>query len=155
THITSWMTFLAGLPCTVVIRFAWEMNGSFSKYSPLYAGQAGSNCLSAAQYISVWQYMHVKAAAATNIKWLWCTNSSDTPSVGGIPLENFYPGSSYVDYVGYDSYNSLNGHWMTPLETLSGKTFSGQADTYARVTAINSGSEVWVGETGCVDAGDP
>jgi hypothetical protein len=155
THINSWITYLQGLGVPIVIRFGHEMNGNWSKWSPAYTGTAGSNCTDPAQFIAAWQYMVNKALAAnaTNIKWFFCANSTD---VGGYTLEQFYPGDSYVDKVGYDIYNNLNGStFMTPAQTFVGKTNNAQANTYDRVTALNATAPVWIGETGCVGDGDP
>lgn len=160
-HINDWITKLAALkkadgvtPQQAVIRFGHEMNGNWQPWWPGYSGgSASSNCTSAAQFVQVWQYMVGKAVAAgaTNIKWFWCPNVVD---VGGIAMEDFYPGSGYVDFVGYDSYNSLDGAWKSAAETLKGKTPS-QGYAYDRVVALHATANVWVGETGCVDADDP
>jgi len=124
--------------------------------------QWSNTTLNAAQYVSAFQYMVTKARAkatslgvTNNVKWFWCTNQNDTGTNGGIPLEQFYPGTTWVDYVGYDSYNTLNGSYMTPLQTLQGHTNSTQADTYTRVTALHPTAPVWIGEFGCVDLNDP
>lgn len=124
--------------------------------------QWSKTTLNAAQYIAAYRYtvdaVRARAAATgrpNNVKWFWCANQADTGTNGGVPLEQFYPGNSYADYVGYDSYNTLNGGYMTPLQTLQGHTNNAQADAYARVTALHPTAPVWVGETGCVDLGDP
>lgn len=154
--LTTWFTYLAALPNKVVIRWAWEMNGSWMQYSPVYTGQASSNCTSVEQYIEVWRYVVSlqRKTGGTNIRWFFCANQADS---SGCPrLESFYPGSDYVDIVGYDSYNSLNGIWMSPLRTLAGyPNMTGQRTAYARVSKLHPTAEIWVGELGCVEPGDP
>lgn len=114
-----------------------------------------------AQFISAWQYMvNTVAARATatsktnNVKWYFCANSNDSPSTAP-PMESFYPGDSYVDYVGFDNYNGLNGTYMTPLQTLQGFTNGSQANTYDRMIALGTAAQpVWIGEMNCVDVND-
>lgn len=157
--LDEWFNYFGSLPGPVVIRWGWEMNGSFMQYNPLYSQTAtdSSHVTSPAQYVDVWRYVvnRQRSLGATNIRWYWCANQNDAPGTAANALELFWPGAAYVDIVGYDSYNSLNGRWMTPEETLAGVTNGTQARTYDRVTALHPTAEVWVGETGCVDANDP
>lgn len=154
--IDEWLDYLATLDTEIVIRWAWEFNGTFTRSHPAYVGTDKAVCADAAQWIAGWRYLVNRVRARTDlaqkVRFFWCANGND---VGAIPLEDFWPGADYVDIVGYDSYNSLNGVYMTPEQTLRGKTNSAQADCYDRVTALHPTAEVWVGETGCVDPGDP
>ena len=154
--LSEWFAFLRGLPCQVVIRWAWEMNGNFMPYSPVYAGGDGasSHCLSPAQYIAVWRYVVAlqRRVATKNVRWFFCANATDT---GGIPLESFFPGVDNVQIVGYDSYNTLNAHFMTASQTLAGYANAKQGNAYDRVCKLHPTAEVWIGETGCIDINDP
>lgn len=76
----------------------------------------------AAQFRQAWQYMVSKVATrasstgkTNNVKWYFCANQNDAPG-DSVPMESFYPGDSYVDIVGYDSYNTLNGKYLTQAE---------------------------------------
>jgi hypothetical protein len=154
--LDEWITYFASLPCRVYIRFGHEMNGSWSHYSPLYTGSDSSNCTDGAQFAQVWQYVYNRAKvtnAATNIYFVFCPNANDSPSQTGNAMEDFYPGSSYVDVIGYDAYNALSGSYLSADDTLLGNT--GQAGGYARVTALHATAPVWLCETGCVDLSDP
>lgn len=155
--IDEWLNYFASMPGPVVIRWAWEMNGSFMQYSPLYSHAAidSSHCLSPEQYIEVWRYVRNRQSGnVKNIRWCFCPNQNDAPGVATNALERFWPGESYVDIVGYDSYNGLNGVWMSPEQTLAGYTNSSQLNTYDRVTVLHPTASVWVCETGCVDSDD-
>ena len=158
-HIDAWLTFLGALPTVVYVRFAHEMNGDYAAWNPSRSSSpVGSHCTSPAQFVQVWRYLVNRQRTgrlAANIRWFFCPNGADVPSKSPYTMESFYPGDSYVDVIGYDSYNSLNGHWMTPMETLSGKTYTAAPDAYTRVASLHPTAEVWIGETGCVDANDP
>jgi hypothetical protein len=155
--LIAWFKFLYNLPCQVVIRWAHEMNGSWSAYSPAYTGAASSGCTSPQEFIDVWRYVvalqRFTTGATSNIRWFFCPSNAD---IGGYPMEAFYPGSDVVDVVGYDSYEGLNGVWNTPLRTMAGYTnMKAQATAYSRVSMLHRTAEIWIGEIGCIDASDP
>jgi hypothetical protein len=153
----AWFRYLDRLPSQVVVRWAWEMNGSWMQYSPIYTGESSSHCRSSAEYAAVWRYvvqLQRRVSGRGNIRWFFCANANDAPS-SGPPMESFYPGSEFVDIVGYDSYNSLNGRYMSALDTLAGFTNNREQErAYDRVTRLHPTAPVWIGETGCVEAGD-
>lgn len=60
--------------------------------------------LAGTEYINAWRHVVSKfrAAGATNVEWVWC------PGAGAFwqnIWKYFYPGSSWVDWVGIDDYN--------------------------------------------------
>jgi hypothetical protein len=74
------------------------------------------------QYVSAYRHIHdvFTAQGATNVVWVWTpTGYSGYYST----LSQFYPGDSYVDWMGYDPYNfySCGGRttWNTPATVLS------------------------------------
>jgi hypothetical protein len=83
---------LMGTP--VFIRWFWEMDGN--KKSAFVA--------SPASYQKAWRHIHdiFVAAGATNAVWVWCPNASAFDDGDALP---YYPGGTYVDWVGADGYN--------------------------------------------------
>ncbi|HEY1641282.1 MAG TPA: glycosyl hydrolase [Streptosporangiaceae bacterium] len=79
----------------VVIGFGHEMN------APWYAW--GYHHVSPATFIAAWRHLHKLFGhfGALNVTWLWTVNS-DQPGTG--PVQNWWPGSRYVDWVGIDGY---------------------------------------------------
>jgi len=57
-------------------------------------------------YVAAWRHLHEAMADGgvddDRLQWVWCPNADDT---GGHPVEAFYPGDEYVDWVGVDGYN--------------------------------------------------
>ena len=45
------------------------------------------------------------ARGATNVIWVWSPNATDAPEVAGNHWTDYYPGDTYVDWVGIDGYN--------------------------------------------------
>jgi len=82
----------------VFLRPDWEMDGNwYPKWSP--------PAVSASRYISDWRYLvrFLRAAGVTNASFVWCPNVGEPI---GKPASNWYPGDSYVDWVGTDAYPS-------------------------------------------------
>ncbi|HSW99752.1 MAG TPA: glycosyl hydrolase [Patescibacteria group bacterium] len=130
---------------TVVLRMWWEMN---DPTGPTKVGNPGSLVSSTAQWVQAWKYVYDRCKrtnGCTNVQFFWCANGSDT---GAHRMEEFYPGDSYVDVIGFDTYNQpawAGGAWHT---------FDDQFDSvYNRVAAISTSKSIpmAVGETGTVD----
>lgn len=71
-------------------------------------------------YVAAYRHIHdvVVKAGASNVVWVWMP----TGTMGNATrIKAMYPGSAYVDWVGYDPYNfyTCNGSgWETPTQTL-------------------------------------
>lgn len=88
----------------VILSFGQEMNGNWYPW-----GQAG--CAPAA-FTAAWKHVVnvFRATGANNVTWLWDPN---VEYPGGQPLRDWWPGSSYVDWVG------LDGYYAYPADTFS------------------------------------
>lgn len=118
----------------IVMRFAHEMNGSW------YPWGNGVNGNTPAEYIAAWRHVVTvfRAAGADNVYWLW------TPNKEGHGLSSWYPGNSYVNFVGVDGYNGpqYSHAWMTP-EQVFGSSFA-QFPSFTDKPIV-------IGEVGCVE----
>jgi hypothetical protein len=99
----------------VVIRYAPEMNGSWSPWGAKVNGNT------AAQYVAAWQHVVTlfRKAGASNALWLWAPNIIRSAAVEGI--SQFWPGDNFVDLVGFTGYGvekSVYGN-----ETSAGETY--------------------------------
>ena len=124
------------------LRFASEMNGSWTPWSEK------SNGNSAGQFVKAWRHVHdiFMSVGATNVTWVWCPNIEDHTTT---PLAELYPGNAYVDWVGMDGYNYSVGnyapwHWFDQI-------FRTTYDDLVRLTA--PGMPIMIGETGSVEHG--
>jgi mannan endo-1,4-beta-mannosidase len=94
----------------VVIGFGHEMNASWYSW--------GYGRVAPATFVAAWQHIVTlfRAQGADNVTWLW-TLQADQRGTG--PVEDWWPGTSYVDWVGID------GYYTKPSDTfakLFGKT---------------------------------
>jgi Glycosyl hydrolase family 26 len=92
----------------VILGFGHEMNGSW--YSWAY-GHA-----SPAAFVAAWRHIVTlfREVGAGNVTWLWTINIIETRS--GIPAPApWWPGSSYVTWVGIDGYYTKPSMTFAPL----------------------------------------
>lgn len=125
----------------VFLRYMWEMNlpsNQFfrsSCYDPTTDLPNGQ--FSPQEYIAAWD--HIRAVFAqegvTNVIWLWNPSGTTDPAT-------YYPGSSEVDWVGFDRYDTTN---VTFTQTY--------ALAYGWLTPF--GKPILVGETGANVATQP
>jgi len=80
----------------VFLRPDWEMDGTwYPNWSPPK--------VSASEYIANWRYLvrFMRSAGVTNVAFVWCPNVGEPT---GRPASDWYPGDSYVDWIGSDAY---------------------------------------------------
>jgi hypothetical protein len=98
SYITQWARAAKAWGHPFLLRFDWEMNGSWFDWG------AGANGNTAADYVAMWRHVHdiFTSVGATNATWVWCPNVEFS---GLTPLTSLYPGDSYVDWTCLDGYN--------------------------------------------------
>jgi hypothetical protein len=112
------------------LRWNWEMNLS----NGAKCMGTGTTAQQEAGYIGAWQniYNIFKAQGVTNVSWLW--------NPGGGPADAdpapYYPGSAYVDWIGFDGYDKIMAHDFGGVFT----NFYTEFSSY--------GKPILVGETG-------
>ena len=128
------------------LRCAQEMNGNW------YPWGNGVNGNTASQYLAAWQHVWkiFAAAGATNVRWVWCPNVAGRGKGGSASnaFASFYPGDSYVNWLGLDGYN-----WGT---TQSWSTWQDLASvfgaSYGAITKITT-KPLMIAETASGEAG--
>lgn len=87
----------------VIISYGQEMNGNWYPWGD-YPGNTASDYVAAYRHIwAIFQQQGVQ-----NVTWLWDPN---IVYEGSSPLQSWYPGDQYVDWVG------LDGYYAQPTET--------------------------------------
>jgi mannan endo-1,4-beta-mannosidase len=92
----------------VILSFGHEMNGQWYSW--------GYRHTSPGEFVAAWRHIVTvfRAAGAANVTWLWTINIIDTP--GGIPgPAPWWPGSSYVNWIGIDGYYFKSSWMFAPL----------------------------------------
>ncbi len=113
----------------VYLRPFHEMNGDWSAYG------AGKNRNTPEKLVSAWRKVHRIFAeeGATNVKWVWSPHVGAPSYEPRHPMESYYPGDAYVDWMALDGYNWAEARgipWYSFDELYS--------RSYAEITAISS-----------------
>jgi len=108
--ITSYATSLKAYARPVFLRWFWEMNLTGLPRSSGCLGTGG-----AAGYVLAWQHIWTifHEVGATNVAFVWCPSILGTSSA-----QPYYPGDSYVDWIGWDGYDRKQDPNMLKTEFL-------------------------------------
>jgi mannan endo-1,4-beta-mannosidase len=90
----------------VIVSFGHEMNGSWYSW--------GYRHTSPATFVAAWRHIVTlfRALGARNVTWLWTVNIVNNTQDGTIPPPaRWWPGASYVTWVGIDGYY-LKPNWQ-------------------------------------------
>lgn len=124
----------------VILSFGHEMNGTWYNW--------GYKKTSPATFVAAWRHIVTlfRALGAGNVTWMWTVNIVNDTQQGTIPPPApWWPGSSYVNWVGIDGYY-LKPNWQ--FAPLFGPTI-------AKVRELTS-DPILIAETGAtVSSGQP
>jgi len=103
----------------ILIPFS-ELNGNWTPWSGTLNGNTP------AEAVAAFRKVYRKFSPLSNVQIGLALNAASVPNTTENQLENYYPGSDFVDIVGLDGFNGLNGEWLSfdeifgrPLERLS------------------------------------
>jgi mannan endo-1,4-beta-mannosidase len=94
----------------VILSFGHEMNGDWYSW--------GYKNTSPAVFVAAWRHIVTlfRHQAVDNVTWLWTVNIIDDPHYGRIPSPaQWWPGGSYVTWVGVDGYYYHSSSMFTSL----------------------------------------
>lgn len=134
------------------LRFAHEMNGNW------YPWSAASGPTSPSHYVDMWKHVYElfdsdqvglsRSKCSNSLLWVWSPINFD---VGDFKMDDYYPGHSYVDWVGITGFNWGTSEgwsgWWTPTQLFQ--------EPIDRVRAIGGDKPVAITEYSSVpDGGD-
>ena len=109
-YLTSYADAVVSYGNAVILSFGHEMNGSWYSW--------GYRHSSAAEFVAAWRHIVnlFRIAGARNVTWLWTVNvtSNTRPSVIPSPAA-WWPGSTYVTWIGIDGYYLAPSYRFTSL----------------------------------------
>lgn len=99
-YLKSYAEQLRDFGSPVILSFAPEPNGNWYPW--------GWTRLQPSVYVAAWRYVvsSLRRYGATNVTWLWTVNVT---YLGAGPLNDYWPGDAYVDWVGIDGYFTMPG----------------------------------------------
>jgi len=141
-YVRDWARAAAGWGKTFFLRFAHEMNGDWTTWSP----RVGDN--TNREFVAVWRRVHgiFRQEGATNVRWVW---SPVAHSEEHTPYGRVYPGDAYVDWFGISGYN-----WGNTREWSRWQSFSGIfGASYKVIQGIAPRKPIMIPEVGCAEQG--
>jgi hypothetical protein len=100
-YITKFARAVHAFGKPIALSFGHEMNGNWYPW--------GTVDTTAAEFVAAWQHIHdlFQQAGATNVIWVW--NANIITPMPDVQLEPYWPGDSYVDWVGITGYFAITG----------------------------------------------
>jgi mannan endo-1,4-beta-mannosidase len=100
-YITKFARAVRSIDLPIAISFGHEMNGNWYPW--------GSQQTSPATFVAAWQRIHrlFDRAGARDVIWVW--NPNIINPLPQVQLQPYWPGASYVDWVGLTGYFALSG----------------------------------------------
>lgn len=134
-YITTFARAVHAFGKPIALSFGHEMNGNWYPW--------GTTGTTPATFAAAWRHIHhlFAQAGATNVIWVW--NPNIINPMPDVQLEPFWPGSSYVDWVGLTGYfavtgphtfDGVYGSTMTEIRRFTSKPF------FIAETAVETGS---------------
>jgi hypothetical protein len=104
TQLTQQANALKKLGVTILVRYNYEMTDNQENTCFTGFPVAQNTPLAGQEYVSAWRHIVQKfrAVGATNVQWVWCPGADAWIHN---TWQYFWPGPSYVDWVGIDDYN--------------------------------------------------
>jgi mannan endo-1,4-beta-mannosidase len=100
-YITQFAKAVRAFGDPIALSFGHEMNGNWYPW--------GTTGTTPAEFVAAWQHIHdlFAQAGADNVIWVW--NPNIINPMPNVPLEPFWPGANYVDWVGVTGYFATTG----------------------------------------------
>lgn len=108
SYLSSYAEAVRGYGRPVILSFGHEMNGSWYSWSNGHSSPVA--------FVAAWRHIVrvFRVAGAENVTWLWTVNIIDKN--GNIPSPGpWWPGDSYVTWVGIDGYYATTSTTFAPL----------------------------------------
>lgn len=138
-YIRDWARGAASAPGPVYVRPFPEMNGSWSSWNG-----------DPATLVAAWRHVVTifREEGASNVRWVFSPNVTDSPRTPENAMELYYPGDDYVDVLALDGYN-----WGNTLPAVGWRSFEEVfRGGYERITALGD-QPIWLAELASSDEG--
>jgi beta-mannanase len=88
----------------VMLRPMHEMDGFWYPWSGTVQTDEGN---SPAEYVKAWRHIWnvFHEVGADNVTWVWSVNHVSVPDTAANEIDNYWPGSKYVDWIGFSGFN--------------------------------------------------
>ncbi len=165
SYINGYATQVKNWGKPLFIRLGHEFNGDWYTYG---GANNGSGSLTGfgdptkadgpERFIAAYQRVHdlFEALSVDNVVWVWCPNNGSSPNESWNVPEAYYPGDSYVDWIGFDGYNfgttQTWSNWITFFDVFNTLYFKfkdyGKPIMLAEFASVENGGtkSQWINE---------
>lgn len=138
-YITDWARGAATAPGLLYVRPFPEMNGDWTTWN----GDPEGLRLAWRHIVDIFD-----SVGATNVRWVFSPNVTDSPRVPENAMELYYPGDDYVDVLALDGYN-----WGEVLPSVGWRSFEAIFRAgYDRITRLGD-QPIWIAELASSNVG--
>ncbi len=144
-YIWKWALALRNVSGPVFFRPMHEMNGNWYPWCGTVNGNKPGD------YIEVWRYFRsiFRKAGSHRVIWVWSPYAHSVPDDRQNEMENYYPGSSEVDWLALDGYN-----WGATREWSRWQSFQEIFEKpLHRMHQLAPGKPAMIAEMGCAEEG--
>jgi beta-mannanase len=140
-YIRRWARAAAAWGKPFFLRFAHEMNGDWTSWSP------GVNGNTTREFVSAWRKVHgiFRQEGATNVRWVWAPVAHSEEHT---PYRYVYPGDAYVNWFGISGYN-----WGNTREWSRWQSFSEIFRKSYKTMADMARKPIMIPEMACAESG--
>jgi hypothetical protein len=152
-QLSAWALGAKAFGTPVIVEYGTEVNDSWYPWNGTYWGGGqltgfGDPTKPDGPEQFVAAYRHIvtvmRGAGATNLTWAFHVGWSDYPGVAWNQMENYYPGSDVVDWVGVSCYC-----YTDPTQTYAPVSLRTELDSaYPRLAAVAPGKPIMLLEFG-------
>lgn len=148
TDIHRWAREIKAFGFPVLFLPMCEMNGDWTSWSGTVNGNIP------ADYIPAWRHVHdiFVQEEATNAKFGWSPNGDGDAASAAATFNTYYPGDTYVDYLGIDAYN-WGTMYKTPSWTSSWQSFEEVFGYSYDAFTVRSTRPIMISETASTEQG--
>jgi hypothetical protein len=143
SYITKYAEQIKAYGGPVIMRPFHEMDGFWYPWGGTVNGNTP------AEFVAAWRHIWdiFNKVGASNVTWIWSVNHISVPDTANNQIQDYWPGSKYVDWVGYSGFN-----WGTssPLSTWAGFDAVYQ-QRYQDL--LQYGKPIMITEMGCPEVG--
>jgi len=128
----------------IYLRPMHEMNGDWYPWGENINGNKPE------KFKEVWIHIHdiFEREGVANVEWVWSPNVGEPVRNPTYPMNAYYPGDYYVDWLGLDGYNYAGSRDM-PWYTFE-QIF---ASSYSEILAVSPDKPLMIAETGSDETG--
>jgi len=106
--LAAWATQAARFGTPIISEFGTEMNGDWFPWNARWNGRRKGGARFQAAYRHIIDIM--RANGASNVIWVFHVNNLDGPPRDWNRFERYYPGDSYIDWLGISIYSAQGPH---------------------------------------------